>query len=75
MDDISQFNIKINEEEPVKVNLVNDVDINTQNYGIILADKIKEFITKLKILKILENQKAQEELEKMIKYFKEFEDS
>jgi hypothetical protein len=75
LDDISQFNIKFNEEEPVKVNMVNDEDINTQNYGIILADKIKEFMTKLKILKILENSKAQEELEKMVKYFKEFEDS
>ena len=74
LDDISQFNIKFNEEEPVKVNMVNDEDINTQNYGIILADKIKEFMTKLKILKILENSKAQEELEKMVKYFKEFED-
>ena len=40
----------------------------------ILADKVKEFMTKLKILKILENDKAQEEIEKMVKYFKEFED-
>ena len=53
LDDISQFSIKIDENTPVKVNITNAEDINTQNYGIILADKIKEFISKLKILKIL----------------------
>ena len=74
LDDISQFNIKINDNNPVKPQINNDEDINTQNYGIILADKIKEFMTKLKILKILENKKAQEEIEKMVKYFKEFEE-
>ena len=73
IDDISQFSIKINEESPIKVNIIYDEDINTQNYGIILADKIKEFISKLKILKILNNNKAQEELENMVKHFKEFE--
>ena len=75
LDDASLFKVKVNEENPVEVKLVNDADINTQNYGIILADKIKEYITKLKILKILENAKAQEEIEKMVKSFKEFEDS
>ena len=75
LDDISQFDIKINDENPIKPKITNVEDINTQNYGIILADKIKEFMTKLKILKILENSKAQEEIEKMVKYFKEFEDS
>ena len=75
LDDISQFNIKINDEKPVNVKIENGENINTQNYGIILADKIKEFMTKLKILKILENEKAQEEIEKMVKYFKEFEES
>ena len=73
LDDISQFSIKIDENTPIKVNIVNSEDINTENYGIILADKIKEFISKLKILKILNNSKAQEELENMIKHFKEFE--
>ena len=75
IDDISQFSVKIDEEKPVKVTIVNDEDINTQNYGIILADKIKEFISKLKILKILNNSKAQEELENMVKHFKDFENS
>ena len=74
LDDISQFNIKVN-DKIVKPKISSDEDINTQNYGIILADKIKEFMAKLKILKILENDKAQEEIEKMVKYFKEFEDS
>ena len=75
LDDISQFSVKINEENPVKVNIENAEDINTKNYGIILADKIKEYISKLKILKILNNNKAQEELENMIKHFKEFENT
>ena len=73
--DISQFSVKINEEKPVKVNIVYDEDINTQNYGFILADKIKEFMSKLKVLKILNNNKAQEELENMVNHFKEFENS
>ena len=75
LDDISQFSVKINNETPIKVNIVNDEDINTNNYAIILADKIKEFLSKLKILKILGNNKAQEELENMIKNFKNFENS
>ena len=75
LDDVSKFKVKINEENPIEPKIQNDEDINTQNYGIILADKIKEFITKLKILKILENAKAQEEIEKMVKFFKEFEDN
>ena len=41
LDDVSQFNIKVDEEQPIKVTIKNDEDINTQNYGIILADKIK----------------------------------
>ena len=75
LDDISKFSVKINEENPIKVNIVNAEDINTENYGVILADKIKEYISKLKILKILSNNKAQEELENMIKHFKEFENT
>lgn len=35
IDDISQFSIKINEEEPVKLNIIEDEEINSQNYGII----------------------------------------
>jgi hypothetical protein len=75
IDDVSKFSIKVNEENPVEPKITNEEDINTQNYGIILADKIKEFITKLKILKILENAKAQEEVEKMVKCFKDFEEN
>ena len=75
IDDVSKFSIKVNEENPVEPKITNEEDINTQNYGIILADKIKEFITKLKILKILENTKAQEEVEKMVKCFKDFEEN
>ena len=49
LDDISQFNIKVN-DKILKPKISSDEDINTQNYGIILADKVKEFMTKLKIL-------------------------
>ena len=75
LDDISQFTIQVNEENPVKVTIQNGEDINLENYGTILADKIKVFMTKLKILKILGNEKAKEELDTMVKYFKEFEDT
>ena len=75
LDDISQFNIQVNDEKPVKVEVQNGEDINIENYGTILADKIKVFMTKLKILKILENEKAKEEIEVMVKYFKEFEET
>ena len=75
LDDISQFNIQVNDEKPVKVDIQNGEDINLENYGTILADKIKVFMTKLKILKILENEKAKEEIEVMVKYFKEFEET
>ena len=75
LDDISQFNIQVNDENPVKVEIQNGEDINLENYGTILADKIKAFMTKLKILKILGNEKAKEEIDVMVKYFKEFEET
>ena len=75
LDDISQFSIKINDEKEVKLVVEKGEDINLENYGTILADKIKVFITKLKILKILGNEKAKEEIDLMVKYFKEFEDT
>ena len=52
LDDISQFNVQVNDEKPVKVTITNGEDINLENYGTILADKIKVFMMKLKILKI-----------------------
>ena len=75
LDDISQFNVQVNDEKPVKVEIQIGEDINLENYGTILADKVKVFITKLKILKILGNEKAKEEIDLMVKYFKEFEDT
>lgn len=75
LDDISQFNVQVNDEKPVKVEIQTGEDINLENYGTILADKVKVFITKLKILKILGNEKAKEEIDLMVKYFKEFEDT
>ena len=75
LDDISQFNIQVNDDNPIKVIIQKGEDINLENYGSILADKIKSFMTKLKILKILGNDKAKEEIDIMVKYFKEFEDT
>ena len=75
LDDISQFNVQVNDEKLVKVEIQTGEDINLENYGTILADKVKVFITKLKILKILGNEKAKEEIDLMVKYFKEFEDT
>ena len=67
--DASKFQIKIKEKNPIEPKIQNDEVINTHNYGIILTDKFKGFI------RILENAKAQEEIEKMVKFYKEFEDN
>ena len=53
---MKKIQIKINDEKEIRVNIEKSEDINLENYGIILADKIKVFITKLKILKILKKR-------------------
>ena len=73
LNDISQFKIKFNDKTPIEVKLEDAENINIDKYEIILGDKIQEFIKKLKILKILNNDKTKEEMEKIIKHFKEFE--
>ena len=73
-DEKTEFKIKINEEE-IKMNIVKGEEINISNYGIILSSKISEIINKLKVLKIVDSQKAKEEIETIINNFKTFEDS
>ena len=70
LDDISQLKVKVNDNNPVDVKIVYEEDLNTKNYKNILDDKVKEIVTKIKILKILENDDAKNEMEMMIKYRK-----
>lgn len=75
IDGLSDLKIIYDDDEPMEIKSEEGEVLNTENYGIILADKVPEFITKLKILKILGNTKAQEEITNMINCFKTFEDS
>ena len=49
-------------------------EINKSNYGIILANKILEFLNKLKALKIVYTEKTKKEIEQIIEKFKKFEE-
>ena len=73
-DEKTEFKISINNEE-VKMNIIKGEDINTSNYGIVLGNKISEFMNKLKILKVVNSEKSKKEMENMINSFKEFENS
>ena len=65
-DDKTEFKIKINDEEEKKMNIIKGQEINKSNYGIILANKIFEFLNKLKVLKIVNTEKTQKEIEQII---------
>ena len=73
-DEKTEFKISINNEE-VKMNIIKGEEINTSNYGIILGNKVSEFMNKLKILKVVNSEKSKKEMENMINSFKEFENS
>ena len=73
-DDKTEFKLIINEEE-VKMNILKGEEINMSNYGVILANKISEFLNKLKILKVVNNDKSKKEIESIVQQFKKFEDS
>ena len=73
-DDKTEFKIKINDEEEKKMNIIKGQEINKSNYGIILANKIFEFLNKLKVLKIVNTEKTQKEIEQIIEKFKKFEE-
>ena len=49
-DDKTEFRAKMNEEEEVKMNITKGEEINKGNYGIILSNKISEFLNNLKIV-------------------------
>ena len=72
-DNKSEFKIKINEEE-VKMNINKGQEINKGNYGIILSNKISEFLNKLKVLRIVNTEKSQKEIEQIVEKFKKFEE-
>ena len=46
----TEFRLKMNEEEEVKMNITKGKEINKGNYGIILWNKISEFLNNLKIV-------------------------
>ena len=74
-DEKTEFKLKINDEEEVKMNIIKGEDINISNYGVILASKISEYLNKLKVLKIVNCEKSQKEIEQIVQNFKQFEDS
>ena len=73
-DDKTEFKVKMNEEEEVKMNINKGEEINKSNYGVILSNKISEFLNKLKVLKIVNTEKTQKEIEQIISKFKKFEE-
>ena len=73
-DEKTEFSVKINEEEEIKMDVKKGEEINKANYGVILANKMSEFLNKLKVLKIVNTEKSQKEIEQIIEKFKEFEE-
>ena len=73
-DDKTEFTLKINEDQEIKMEIKKGEEINISNYGIILSGKISEYLNKLKILKIVDSDKAKKEIEQMCEKFKNFED-
>ena len=74
-DDKTEFRIKINEEEEQKMAINKGEEIDKSNYGIILAQKISEYLNKLKVLKIVNTEKSQKEIEQIVSNFKKFEEN
>ena len=58
---------------PVKIEVLDDVSMD--NYRDILGVKIDWYIQKLKVLKIVGTEQAMKEMNSMIQYFQEFEES
>ena len=73
-DDKTEFTVKMNDDQEVKMEIAKGEEINISNYGIILSGKISEYLNKLKILKIVDSEKAKKEIEQMCQNFKQFED-
>ena len=70
-----KFKIEVNDEEEVEMNVIYGEEINISNYGRILYNKINGYLNKLKVLKIVNNEKSQNEIEMIFNNFKIFEDS
>jgi len=60
-----------NEHLSLKASLKESISLN--NYQSIISDKIDFYMKKLKVLKILGSQKSLEEMDKIIKFFNDFE--
>ena len=74
----NEFKLCLNDGQPIeniniKVELSNE--INHENYHKILGEKIKTFMNKIKILKIINTSEAKTEMEKIISTFQKFESS
>jgi len=76
LDDINknEFFIKINDGKEIKMNLILGEKIDKSNYGIILSGKISDYFNKLKVLKIVNTEKAKKEIEEIVSNFKKFEE-
>jgi len=71
-DNLLKFSeLKDGQTVSIKYNLKEDISMS--NYQTIISDKIDFYMKKLKILKILGSQKSLEEMDKIIKFFDDFE--
>ena len=73
LDFVSDLKIKVNDNNPIDEKIIYEEDLNINNYKIILSDKIEDFMKKIKIYKILENDIAEKQIEMIVNSFKEFE--
>lgn len=69
-DEKTEFRIKINDEEETKVDVIKGEEVNKSNYGIILSQKIAEYLNKLKVLKIVNTEKSKKEIAQIVENFK-----
>ena len=62
-------------EEKIELKIKLGEDINQDNYKIVLNDSINFFMKKLKILKILNNEESQKEMNQIVSFFESLENS
>ena len=74
LDESVEFFIKINDEKEFKMKVILGEKIDKSNYGMILSGKISEYMNKLKVLKIVNTEKAKKEIEEIVNNFKKFEE-
>ena len=61
--------------QKIKIKVTPGEDINQDNYKSVLNDNINYFIKKLKILKIVNTEESQKEMEQIISFFESLEES